>query len=47
MKFKLKNKISEEITITPLVKSLSGIVKLPANFNFKKEIAKSIANKYQ
>lgn len=33
-------------TITPLVKSLSGIVNLPENFEYKKEYKKHLSNKY-
>ena len=33
-------------TITPLVKSLSGIVNLPENFGNKKEYKKHLLNKY-
>lgn len=33
-------------TITPLVKSLSGIVNLPQNFKYKKEYKKHLSNKY-
>lgn len=32
--------------ISPLVKSLSGVVKLPQNFDEKKKYRKHIANKY-
>jgi hypothetical protein len=32
--------------VTPLVKSLSGIVNLPLNFDYKKEYKKHLSNKY-
>jgi hypothetical protein len=32
--------------VTPLVKSLSGVVDLPKNFNAKKEYKKYLLNKY-
>lgn len=32
--------------VTPLVKSLSGVVKLPKNFDHKKEYKKHLLNKY-
>jgi len=33
--------------ITPLVKSLSGIISLPNDFSFRKEYSKFLAEKYQ
>ena len=36
----------EDQKITPLVKSLSGAVKLPKNYDYKKEIKKHLLNKY-
>ncbi len=47
MKAKPNRTPHKEIMITPLVKSLSGIVKLPANFDFKKEFANHLVNKYK
>jgi hypothetical protein len=32
--------------VTPLVKSLSGVVDLPKNFDAKKEYKKHLLNKY-
>lgn len=32
--------------ITPLVKSLSGVVDLPKNFDYKKDYKKHLLNKY-
>jgi hypothetical protein len=38
---------SDEIEITPLVKSLSGVIKLPADFDYKKEYADHLTEKYK
>jgi hypothetical protein len=32
--------------VTPLVKSLSGVVDLPKNFDYKKDYKKHLLNKY-
>ncbi|MFY9311432.1 MAG: DUF6364 family protein [Bacteroidia bacterium] len=32
--------------ITPLVKSLSGVIDLPKNFDYKKDYKKHLLNKY-
>ena len=32
--------------VTPLVKSLSGVVKLPRNYEYKKDYKKHLLNKY-
>lgn len=37
----------EEDEITPLVKSLSGIVKLPNNYDSRKEYADFLSKKYK
>jgi hypothetical protein len=37
---------SDAHEVTPLVKSLSGVVQLPKNFDVKKEYKKHIVNKY-
>lgn len=37
--------VSEEIT--PLVKSLSGVLDLPENFDYKKDYKQHISNKYK
>ena len=37
----------ETETITPLVKSLSGIINLPKEFNHKKEYADHLISKYK
>jgi len=36
----------DEIKITPIVKSLSGIIKLPADFDYKKEYGAHLWKKY-
>ena len=36
----------ESPEVTPLVKSLSGVVNLPKNFDYKKEYKKHLLNKY-
>ncbi len=41
-----KNK-SNDIEITPLVESLSGVVKLPEDFDFKKEYTDYLSEKYK
>ena len=38
---------SKEIEITPLVKSLSGVVKISADFDYKKELGDYLAEKYK
>ena len=37
---------SEEIMITPLVKSLSGVIRLPDNYDYKKDYAEFLTQKY-
>ncbi|MCC6690971.1 MAG: hypothetical protein IT235_05515 [Bacteroidia bacterium] len=37
---------TENEEVTPLVKSLSGVIQLPKNFDYKKGYKKYIANKY-
>jgi len=32
--------------VTPLVKSLSGVINLPKNFDYKKDYKKHLLNKY-
>jgi hypothetical protein len=41
-----KNETKSEIEVTPLVKSLIGTFKAPANFDYKKELTKSLTKKY-
>lgn len=43
---KRKNK-KNEIEITPLVKSLTGVISLPEDFDYKKEIAEILTEKYK
>lgn len=40
-------KKSKDIEITPLVKSLSGVIKLPRDFDYKKEYTDYLAEKYK
>jgi len=40
-------KRDSETRITPLVKSLQGSFKAPADFDYKKELAKELIKKYQ
>ncbi|MBU3676997.1 MAG: hypothetical protein FGM54_07455 [Chitinophagaceae bacterium] len=40
----VQTQVAQEVT--PLVKSLSGVVDLPENYNYKKNYKKHIANKY-
>lgn len=37
----------QEIEITPLIKSLSGVIDLPKDFDYKKEYRDYITEKYQ
>ena len=37
---------SKEIEITPLVKSLSGIITLPDDYDYKKDYADHLTSKY-
>lgn len=38
---------SEDIEITPLVKSLSGIIDLPDGYDYRKEYTKHISEKHK
>lgn len=38
---------SNDIEITPLVESLSGIIKLPKDFDYKKEYSDYLTEKYK
>ncbi len=40
-------KKSNEIEITPLVESLSGVIKLPVDFDYKKDYTDYLAGKYE
>lgn len=42
-----KKEKKKTITITPLVESLSGVIALPADFDYKKEYHDYIENKYK
>lgn len=43
-----KQKVDEKkISITPLVESLSGVINLPADFDYKKEYRDYIEEKYK
>jgi len=42
-----QNDKEEKITITPLVESLSGVLDLPEDFDYKKEYRDYIGGKYQ
>jgi len=43
----LTKKKSEGIEITPLVESLSGVVNLPKDFDYKKEYTDFLTEKYK
>jgi len=38
---------SENIAITPLVQSLSGVIELPAGYDYKKEYTDHLIEKYK
>jgi hypothetical protein len=38
---------SEDIEITPLIESLSGIIELPENYDHRKEYSDHISEKYK
>jgi hypothetical protein len=40
------DKKGTDIEITPIVKSLMGTFKAPKDFDYKKELSKSLSNKY-
>jgi hypothetical protein len=42
-----EDKSRYSIEITPLVKSLSGVVQLDPDFDFKKDYSKFLADKYK
>ena len=44
---KITNDNEEKDKITPLVKSLSGIIDLPKDFDLKKEYSDFLVNKYK
>ncbi|MCF8255516.1 MAG: DUF6364 family protein [Bacteroidia bacterium] len=41
-----KESNSEEIELTPIVKSLKGSFTAPTNFDYKKELTKKLSEKY-
>ncbi|MCX6258857.1 MAG: DUF6364 family protein [Bacteroidia bacterium] len=41
-----KEEDNSEIVITPIVKSLKGSFKAPSKFDYKKELSKTLAEKY-
>jgi hypothetical protein len=42
-----KEEEKKDIKLTPLVKSLKGSFKAPKNFDYKSELSKNLAKKYQ
>ena len=46
LKLLTKNSAIEDTEYSPIVKSLLGSITLPNDFDYKKEIANSIAKKY-
>jgi len=46
LKLLTKNSPVEDSEYTPRVKSLLGCIKLPDNFDYKKEIAEALTKKY-
>lgn len=42
-----ENKEDKKITITPLVESLSGVISLPSDFDYKNEYRDFLHQKYQ
>jgi len=38
--------LKSDIEMTPIVKSLRGSFKAPSDFNYKKELSKSLSKKY-
>jgi len=46
LKLLTKNTTVEDTKYTPRVKSLLGSVKLPADFDYKKELADALTKKY-
>ena len=41
-----KSGINKNMELTPLVKSLKGSFKAPADFNYKRELKKELSKKY-
>lgn len=42
-----QKKVEKKISITPLVESLSGVIDLPAGFDYKKEYRDFLEEKYK
>ena len=42
----LSTTLEEEKDISPRVKKLMGVISLPEDFNYKKELSRSISKKY-
>jgi len=42
-----ENKSDNEINITPLVESLSGVIDLPADYDYKSEYSEYLNEKYK
>ncbi len=42
-----KQGVEKKTSITPLVESLSGVIDLPADFDYKKEYREFLAEKYK
>jgi hypothetical protein len=45
-KNKLDKQKTEKIKITPIIKSLSGVIKLPKDYDYKKDYAEYLLKKY-
>jgi hypothetical protein len=43
----LTSKEEKEETISPKILKLMGVIKLPKNYDYKKELAKELAKKYK
>lgn len=43
----LTSKENKEENISPRILKLMGVIELPGNFNYKKELAKSLVKKYK
>ncbi|MFO0321780.1 MAG: DUF6364 family protein [Bacteroidota bacterium] len=43
----LTSKENKEETISPKILKLMGVIKLPNNFDYKKELTKALAKKYK
>jgi hypothetical protein len=42
-----QNEEKEKTSVTPLVESLTGVINLPDDYNYKKEYGEYLANKYK